>query len=157
MVFHHLVYDISLINIYEYTPQEFCESPYLIEFLNHFVNITDTPAFVKIINTNCLLHGSIYIGKVSSRQWELSLPRWICIFHLKSCILERDPLAPDTSPKKINKAWLMIRAQWLQLFLQVGRSPKFLSQLLGLPQGPITDFWIYFLLPWPAFTETQYN
>ena len=90
MVFHHLVYDISLINIYEYTSQEFCESPYLIEFLNHFVNITDTPAFVKIINTNCLLHGSIYIGKVSSRQWELSLPRWICIFHLKSCIFRKE-------------------------------------------------------------------
>lgn len=118
--------------------------PYRIFKWNHFVNITDTPAFVKIINTYCLLHGSIYIGKVSSRQWEHSLPGWICIFHLKSCILERDPLAPDTSPKKINEAWLMIRAQWLQLFLQVGRSPKFLSQLLGLPKGPITDFQIYF-------------
>lgn len=70
MVFHHLVYAISLINIYEYTLQGFYESLYLIEFfclfLNYFVKIIGIMPFMNIINTCCLLYAVVYIEKDSS-------------------------------------------------------------------------------------------
>lgn len=75
---------------------------------------------------------------------------------LKSCSLERQFIpVPDMCPKKITGARLTISSQCLQLFLWVGRPPKFLSPLLGLSQGPITHFQIYFY--WDDLLSSKLN
>lgn len=65
------------------------------------------------------------------------MPQCTYIFRLKICSVERD-FSPVPGTR------LMLSCQWLQLFLWAGRPPASLSQPLGLSQGPITHFQIYF-------------
>lgn len=100
--------------------------------------------FVNITNTYCLLWGSsLYLEGFLMLE-----VKFYARMHFHVLFKEPQPqgdLIPvlDSGPKKNHLSKTHDKFPVIQLFLQ-GRPPKSLSQPLGLTQGPIIHFQIYF-------------